>query len=342
MKISVCVPSYERPRMIAELVGSFAVQDYPEKELCISDDSQSEAVSDVISRFPDLNIVYVHNKENLGYCRNFYAALSMASGDVMITLGDDDMLATPTALSQYVEAFEKNPNALFAYGNLIQFDENHRITLMYKFFDKTRNFETGEDAVRNLMLRSILITGIGLRKSPLIEKYYPNAVQLFPQVELVGRLLVEGDGVGIASFLCATRSHSEQLGFKAIKGEAIKGTELHGNIEVSNVIRGLIEDYPSLVAARKQIEKNLVLSFTTNIANEKVNTSSSLMLRNVYSLLRRTQFSFYSVFMVCVALVVAILPSSFALTTKNKIRLVVERRQAKAYGIVSLEEMMNL
>jgi glycosyltransferase involved in cell wall biosynthesis len=327
MKVSVCVPAYERPEMLAQLIETFAAQDHDDRELCISDDSPSDAVARIVEQMAVPGTVYQRNPINLGYARNLHAALSMATGEVIVILGDDDLFASPAALSKYAAAFDAAPHADFAYSNLVQVDASLHSTLLYPFFKSDVVYSAGIEAIENLLLRSILITGIGLRRSSPIERYYPSQNMLFPQVEMVGRLLANGEGIGISSFLCATRAHSDQLGFKAIKGQRIKGGERHGNVEIMEITRGLIRDDPSMAVVRPSIERNLLRAFTTNLVNEKILTGNRAMARNAYDLIRNTRVSGASLVLVAVCVVAIVLPTPWALAMKNAIQSRVADRQ---------------
>ena len=333
MRVSVCVPAYERPEMLAQLIETFAAQDYRDRELCISDDSLSDAVGEMVEQMAAPGTVYRHNPINLGYARNLQAALSMATGEVIVVLGDDDLFASPAALSRYAAAFEANPHADFAYSNLVQVDASLRSTLLYPFFKSDIVYSAGIEAIENLLLRSILITGIGLRRSSSIDRYYPSNIMLFPQVEVAGRLLANGEGIGISSFLCATRAHSDQLGFKAIEGKRIKGGERHGGIEVMEITRGLIRDYPSLAVARPLIERNLLRAFTTNLVNEKILTGNRAVARNACDLMRNTRPTGAWLTLTVVCLAAIVLPTPWALAMKNAIRSRVANRQFDRVGI---------
>lgn len=327
MRVSVCVPTFERPEMLADLIRTFAIQDHDDRELCISDDSRSESVARTVAQMATPRLEYRHNSENLGYGRNLHAALSMASGDVIVVLGDDDLFASPFALSRYAAAFAAAPHANFAYANLIQVDESLQGTLLYPFFKNDVIYGAGSDAVEHLLLRSILITGIGLRRSPLIDENYPDVNMLFPQVELVGRLLAQGDGIGIGSFLCATRAHADQLGFKAIRGEQMKGGEQHGNIEVTKIIRDLIGEHPQVASAGPSLKKQMLRAFTTNLVNEKILTGNRAVARHARELIKISGISIASLLMLAVCLAAIVLPAPVANKIKEAIRSLVAKHQ---------------
>jgi len=327
MRVSVCVPAFERPEMLAELMQSFAAQDHEDRELCISDDSRTDSVERIVEKMQVPGVVYRRNPVNLGFAGNLRAALLMASGEVLVVLGDDDLLAGPAALSMYGAAFEASPSAVFAYPNLIQTDEFLHVTLLYPHYKRTVVYRAGCEAVGNMLLRSILITGIALRRSPSIEENYPSTNMLFPQVELVGRLLVEGEGIGIGSFLCATRAHADQLGFEAIQGRGTKGGEQHGGIEVMNITRTLIRDNPSMRSVRPSIDRELSRAFTTNMVNEKCVAGNRAVVRNAYELVRNTRVTGATGVLILVCLATVLLPARVAMSLKEAVRSRVAARQ---------------
>jgi Glycosyl transferase family 2 len=327
VRVSVCVPAFERPEMLAQLIHSFATQDHEDRELCISDDSRTDGVEQMVGQLSVPGVVYRRNPVNLGFAHNLRAALSMASGEVIVVLGDDDLLAGPAALSTYSAVFEAAPGAAFAYPNLVQVDATLHVTLLYRQFARDIVYRAGSDAVEHLLLRSILITGIGLRRTPEVQELFPSENMLFPQVELVGRLLVDGEGIGIGSFLCATRAHAGQLGFEAIQGRGTKGGEQHGGIEVMDITRALIRYDPSLRAVRPSIDRQLTRAFTTNVVNEKCVTGNRAMVRNAYQLVRNTRVTGATGALVLVTAAVALLPVRVAMAIKEAVRTGVVGRQ---------------
>ena len=115
--ISLCVPTYNRADTLKQLIHSFLLQDYKHKELVISDDSSNDDVYNLISSYKDKNIRYYRNKPSLGFPKNFLNSLLKATGDYVITLGDDDVLFSTTTLSRYVEVFDHQPDVHFIYSN---------------------------------------------------------------------------------------------------------------------------------------------------------------------------------------------------------------------------------
>ncbi len=278
-KISVCVPSYNRPEMIRQLIMSFLNQDYKNKELVISDDSSNSEVEAVCQSFNDGNIKYYRNEINLGYAKNFLVSIKRATGDYIIVLGDDDLLLSKSTLSKYVEIFNNNPVVNYIYSNSIQFSNKLKVDNILKTFSKNVYFKKGEESMKNIWMTSLFIPGIGLRNNIDFSQYYPKYDMLFPQVELVGHIINLYDSYGISDFLIAGRAHGEQLGFYATKGERIKGTEKHGTVELFEIFGEFKKKY-DLSYNDDFISNKFVQKYCTFILKEKMITSNAKIKLN--------------------------------------------------------------
>lgn len=335
MKISVCVTAYERPAFLVRLIQSFRNQDHDDRELCICDDSPSDAVLDAVRPWlADDRIVYRHNSSNLGFARNLRESIRMATGEAIVILGDDDLLARSEALTRYADVFTTYPDADFSYANIVQLDPEMRPNLLYPYYQEDTWFPPGLSALQGIWLQSIHITGMALRRSSRLDELYPDEVCLFPQVELVGRLLLDRGGVGIASFLCAATAHPQQLGFRAIAGEGVLGPEQHGTIEVHDMGVGLIQSRPAELAPLLGIiDRQLARRYTTNLPNEKINCGNLAVTKNVIGLIGRNRFARRSPALWLVYLLSMVAPRRLLRLAKDAARERVVSRQFRRYGI---------
>ncbi|QTL39798.1 glycosyltransferase family 2 protein [Xenorhabdus budapestensis] len=97
MKISFCIPTYNRARFLEELLESIANQSNHslDIEVCISDNASTDGTSDMIAiwgkkfNFP---IKYHCHDNNIGPDRNYLSAINMGTGDYCWIFGSDDML----------------------------------------------------------------------------------------------------------------------------------------------------------------------------------------------------------------------------------------------------------
>nr|AKL88152.1 putative CDP-tyvelose glycosyltransferase [Yersinia pseudotuberculosis] len=98
IKISVCIPTYNRSELLSELIESIVSQckNRNDIEICISDNASSDNTSEMIAKWKestDTPIVYKVNKENIGPDRNYLAAVDLASGEYCWLFGSDDILS---------------------------------------------------------------------------------------------------------------------------------------------------------------------------------------------------------------------------------------------------------
>src|SRR5687768_16156778 len=111
MKVSICIPQYNRIRFLLQSLEVIAQQDYASLEVVISDDCSTDDTQERISnlvpgyRFP---IVYHRNPANLGYDANYRKCIELATGDYCLVIGNDDTLNGADAVSFLVDFLEKN------------------------------------------------------------------------------------------------------------------------------------------------------------------------------------------------------------------------------------------
>ncbi|POE03302.1 glycosyltransferase family 2 protein [Pectobacterium odoriferum] len=111
MKISFCIPTYNRCGVLEELINSISIQEKHsfDIEVCISDNASNDGTTESIERWKEvygIQIVYKRNEKNIGPDRNYLSAVSLASGDYCWLLGSDDILA-PDALEKLEKVVSK-------------------------------------------------------------------------------------------------------------------------------------------------------------------------------------------------------------------------------------------
>jgi glycosyltransferase involved in cell wall biosynthesis len=270
MRVSICVPAYERPEMMRQLVASVRQQTYRPIELVISDDSQRDAVKHAVETSRgDLEVAYSQNRPGLGYALNLRKAILSASGDLIVVLGDDDLFASSHAVARYVEAFTRHPSVGYAYSNQAQIAENLAVDKILRFYGEDRIFPAGADAFKHIWTTSVFIPGMAFRNTPELARWYPKDVMLFPQMELVGNIIARYDAIGLSDVLIAGRAHEDQLGFYAIKGDRIVGSERHGVVESRDILDRLIKTY-DLPLTSDFLERQMVDAFSVSMLKEAI------------------------------------------------------------------------
>ena len=114
--VSVLLPTYNRPRYLAEALASAVRQTYRNLEILVIRDG-GEEVADVVGSFHDARVVFIDRKENRGKPASLNEALSRAQGKYVAYLDDDD-LYYPHHVETLVNVLERQTDFHVAYSDL--------------------------------------------------------------------------------------------------------------------------------------------------------------------------------------------------------------------------------
>ncbi len=118
MKISVCIPTYNRLGILQEALSSCLVQSRPPDEILIGDDSTSDETENwvrVFEKDSKVRIRHFRNRPSLKQVGNVNMLLNRAAGDLLVLLHDDDILM-PEALEKLYACFIQFPEIDAAFG----------------------------------------------------------------------------------------------------------------------------------------------------------------------------------------------------------------------------------
>lgn len=128
---SILIPAY-KATFLYECVKSVLQQDYSNFEIIILNDCSPEPIDEIVHSFSDNRIRYFKNEYNVGaidVVDNWNKCLSMARGDYVICMGDDDCL-TQNCLQTYAHLINENPGIGLLHGWTEIIDEqSHTIEL---------------------------------------------------------------------------------------------------------------------------------------------------------------------------------------------------------------------
>ncbi len=120
MKISICIPTYNRAKHLANCLESiFSIRSEKKYllEICVSDNGSSDDTEYVVKNMQaKMPIKYSRNPINLGLTQNFLNVINMASGEFAWLIGDDDLLL-PDSLDKLLILFENNEDVDFYFIN---------------------------------------------------------------------------------------------------------------------------------------------------------------------------------------------------------------------------------
>ena len=120
MKISICIPTYNRANHLANCLNSIIIcksRSNLKFQVCVSDNHSTDDTENVIrDAQSSIDIKYHKNTSNLGHARNYLNVVDMACGDFIWLIGDDDLLM-PHAIEELYKLIESHPDVDFFFVN---------------------------------------------------------------------------------------------------------------------------------------------------------------------------------------------------------------------------------
>ncbi|WP_417447436.1 glycosyltransferase family 2 protein [Kangiella sp.] len=216
MKISVCIPAYNRVEFLFPLLDSIRKQTSQPDEVVICEDvsPQREDIKNAITQYrlqhPSFPITLHLNDENLGYDANFRRLLECSSGDYCLFMGNDDLLQ-PLAIERIRKAVLENPNIGVISRAYSWFSgEKDNIQDTVRHLDDDTLFEPGVESIRFFYRRMGVLSGLVFKREPClkiaVDKYDGH---LYYQMYLAGSLLKEYQGFYLSDVQTLSRDGIE-------------------------------------------------------------------------------------------------------------------------------------
>ena len=122
--ISVIIPTYNRGWIIKEAIDSVLAQEYINYELIVVDDGSIDDTHDILNSYQKNFLVLRQNNKGVSAAGN--REVAAASGRFIAFLDSDDIWL-PQKLSQQVDFFQSNPDALICQTEEIWIRNNVRV-----------------------------------------------------------------------------------------------------------------------------------------------------------------------------------------------------------------------
>ncbi|BCM93988.1 hypothetical protein IAD21_05883 [Abditibacteriota bacterium] len=114
--VSICIPAFNRPDLLAECVRAALGQSYKNVEVLIGDDSRDDSSEGALRDAGLLERVsYERNSPSLGQARNVNRLLERARGERVVLIHDDDWLL-PDAVSDLDRAWQGADKTQVCFG----------------------------------------------------------------------------------------------------------------------------------------------------------------------------------------------------------------------------------
>ena len=193
MKISICIPQYNRIQYLIKSLDELQNQIYSDFEVVISDDcSQDDTEVQILnyakcSRYP---ITYFRFEENQGYDRNLRKSLELAQGEYCFILGNDDTLAHNNVLMDLETFLLTNNFPDIGYSNYQEYSNPEIVT---RRASETKVIGTGpEIGLKNYSCFSF-VAGLIFKKS-LFDKFNSDIYDksIYAQIALGLHMICNG------------------------------------------------------------------------------------------------------------------------------------------------------
>ena len=122
--LSICIPTYNRCKLLSRLISSIKdCRRFDEIEVCISNNASSDGTSVYLDRISKdfKNIHFFSFAEKVGVDENMHQAASMANGEYVYLIGDDDKVL-PHCVEELLHLLEERPNLLIVNGFKLELD----------------------------------------------------------------------------------------------------------------------------------------------------------------------------------------------------------------------------
>jgi Glycosyl transferase family 2 len=124
MRVSICIPTMGRAKMLLQAICSILMQEHQDYEVIIRDDDPEHPINPPL---PDNRFKYFVEPHLGIFSGVANATLRHATGEILYLMGSDDLLA-PGALYTVNEVFERDRfgGAMWVYGKTISVDSHLR------------------------------------------------------------------------------------------------------------------------------------------------------------------------------------------------------------------------
>lgn len=125
MKISICIPQYNRINFLLKSLEILEKQNYEDVEVVISDDCSSDNTVEEITKLKSTYkypIVFHKFEKNQGYDRNTRKSIELASGDYCFIIGNDDTMYEENSISFLVQFLINNNLPDVGFCNFVEFN----------------------------------------------------------------------------------------------------------------------------------------------------------------------------------------------------------------------------
>ncbi len=158
--VSIGMPVYNDKAFLTAALDSLRNQIYQNFELIISDDCSTDGSANIClqAQQMDKRVKYIRQPQNIGISRNMEFLLKQATGKYFMWAANDD-LWHPDFIQELVGGLEKNPNAIAAFCNVTEIDDDGTETKTHDA--ELINYSGAKPEIRLKKLIKVFYDGFG-------------------------------------------------------------------------------------------------------------------------------------------------------------------------------------
>ena len=153
-KVSIIIPTFNRSNYLKMAIDSALSQTYPDIEVLVLDDCSTDQTANLARAYSNVkNLRFITNEQNIGFVQNWNKGVSLASGEYIKILGDDDILDN-NCIAEQVKILNEHPDVGVVCCNYFIIDENNNLKSddkPYRLFGQDTK-ESGQEFIKQYLL----------------------------------------------------------------------------------------------------------------------------------------------------------------------------------------------
>lgn len=235
MPLDIFIPYWGDPGYMKETVRSVLAQENGDWLLTVVDDAYpGTEIADYMAGIDDARVTYVRKDTNAGITANYRTCVGMATQDVMVILGCDDVLL-PNYVDVILQAHQLFPDAAIIQPAVQVIDENSVVvTTLVDWVKQTvvrprgkgRQVISGEAIASNLMHGDWLYwPSLAFRTDKIREVDFRDGFPIIQDLALIMDMIYRGDQLLLDPAVCFRyRRHSNSASStKLVDGSRFAG-----------------------------------------------------------------------------------------------------------------------
>ena len=240
-KVSIMIPTYNQSEYIEQSIDSALLQDYPNLEVVISDDSTNSETENIIKNkyLKDSRVHYYHNTPALGRVKNYHKTLyERTTGDYVLNMDGDDWLIDRTYISKAAKVLDSYEKVACVFAKLKRYNEDNKSFTEYEDYNKTLSaIMKGTDLYYyKIMGEKVSINHLTLlyRKSEALKVGFYDADITFSDAMSFGKLIYKNEVGYIDKVAGVWRAHSQNASSLLSASQSLNSLKVSEILEVED------------------------------------------------------------------------------------------------------------